>query len=437
MATKNLVPRGSGEGGIGVSSKPWGDAYFDSGHFNKGLYVSGVAVSTGDVGGLGGKWEDAATAGDIYYNGGNVGIGTTNPDARLEVKDTDNHLQMRIGSLSSAISPVIRLQGKNDNNTTNRYADIKLDAENGVLTLLAPKTTAPNINAINVKQGGNVGIGTTSPDAKLEVAGGINFSGNIIPVNNDAFDIGSADKKVRDLYLGSNSLHIGGGTISSNNDERIQFHSSGILIGEALLIPDPSDPDVLYFPKAPQVEDAEGNPVSLLSADKLGLGTSEVTQTDPGDIKFKLLTDENRFIVGTTGEGNLQSGWYRFNDFQVKGATDIGSHSINPVDTRIYADQESFILFKNDTAGRKVAHLVAGAEEVSANNALALGISIKTDSSENPEDIEFTHTDGESYSLINGDSDSVGVNGLPVRQGFQPVSLGANPSPLLIDGGSF
>ena len=142
-------------------------------------------------------------------------------------------------------------------------------------------------------------------------------------------------------------------------------------------------------------------------------------------------------MVGTTGQYGLESGWYRFNDFKIKGATDIGFHSINPVDTRIYSDESSFILFKTDAAGNRVAHLVGGNEEVSSNNAIALGIAVKVDNSESPKDIEFVHTDGESYSVINGNSDSLGSNGLPLRQGFQSSSLGSTPSPLLIDGGSF
>ena len=373
MATKNLIPQASGEGGIGIEDVTWGNAYFDSGHFNKGLYISGVAVSTGDAGGLGGKWEDAATAGDIFYTGGNVGVGTT------------------------------------------------------------------------------------SPSAKLEVAGGINFSGNILPSESEVFDIGSASKKVRDLYLHNNSLHLGDLTLSNSDgvlqipsginlgeaslsvDDQgiIHFPASGIMVGAAEVKPDPGDPQSLYFSKTPQVQDVEGNPVTILTADKLGLGTSAVLKASDQDLQFKLLTDQERFVVGTSGEGSLASGWYRFNDFKVKGATDIGFHSINPVDTRIYSDESSFILFKTDTAGNRVAHLVGGDEEVSPNNSIALGIAVKVDSAESPEDIEFVHTDGESYSVINGNSDSIGANGLPIRQGFQGPSLGSAPAPLLIDGGSF
>ena len=51
-------------------------------------------------------------------------------------------------------------------------------------------------------------------------------------------------------------------------------------------------------------------------------------------------------------------------------------------------------------------------------------------------DVEITDSDGEVYSVISGDSDSLGTNGLPIRQGYQFPSIGSNPSPLLISGGT-
>lgn len=64
---------------------------------------------------------------------------------------------------------------------------------------------------------------------------------------------------------------------------------------------------------------------------------------------------------------------------------------------------------------------------------LTTGVSVSEDSAE--PDIEITTTTG-TFSLITGDSDALGANGAPFRQGFNNPDIGANPSPILISGGS-
>lgn len=52
-------------------------------------------------------------------------------------------------------------------------------------------------------------------------------------------------------------------------------------------------------------------------------------------------------------------------------------------------------------------------------------------------DIEVTEpVTGEKISVISGDSDVRGANGLPIRQGYNLPDIGANPAPLLISGGT-
>lgn len=70
----------------------------------------------------------------------------------------------------------------------------------------------------------------------------------------------------------------------------------------------------------------------------------------------------------------------------------------------------------------------------SSRLALAKGFSIQADGAE--PDIEAVDTDGTTYSVISGDTDTKGANGLPTRQGFNLPDIGANPAPLLISGGS-
>lgn len=66
-------------------------------------------------------------------------------------------------------------------------------------------------------------------------------------------------------------------------------------------------------------------------------------------------------------------------------------------------------------------------------NNIAVGFSVVEDGTE--PDIEAV-SGNERYSVISGDSDSKGANGLPIRQGFNLPDIGANPAPILISGGS-
>jgi hypothetical protein len=104
---------------------------------------------------------------------GNVGIGNSNPTEKLTVDDSVNNIQMRVGSLTAGISPIIRLQGKNTANSISYYTDIELNAETGVLLLNDPGRSSSSIgeNPVSIDSEGNLGVGTTSPSRLLEVSG--------------------------------------------------------------------------------------------------------------------------------------------------------------------------------------------------------------------------------------------------------------------------
>ena len=140
-----------------------------------------------------GKWSDGVIAGDIYYNAGNVGIGTTSPAQPLEINIEDNSayangananaLRLRNHTVAAANSyiglelyagnqtvagvvPISRIYCVKEDNTTTASA----------LTFATRKADSVIHERMRIDSVGNVGIGTSSPVFKLDVADHITLS---------------------------------------------------------------------------------------------------------------------------------------------------------------------------------------------------------------------------------------------------------------------
>jgi hypothetical protein len=109
-----------------------------------------------------------ASGGTIYYNGGNVGIGTTNPGTPLHVY---NNASLAFQTLET--------------NTSFAGVRLKSDAHSYQLTTAATEISLPYAGSfyihdetagatrLLVTSSGNVGIGTTNPQHLLHVGGTI------------------------------------------------------------------------------------------------------------------------------------------------------------------------------------------------------------------------------------------------------------------------
>jgi hypothetical protein len=108
-------------------------------------------------------------------SGGNVGIGTDSPSSLLHIKGADPILTIQDTSTSTTnASSTLRLGESGAGGVLDVYWDIK-QASDSLNTHLEINHSS-NGNRFTILDSGNVGIGTTSPSAKLQVAGTVRYN---------------------------------------------------------------------------------------------------------------------------------------------------------------------------------------------------------------------------------------------------------------------
>ena len=218
----------------------------------------------------GDKWlyTKTSNASDITYVSGNVGIGSLAPTELLDVhgnvhiaKDLTVDGNLRVSGTTTFIDstnlvvedPIIELAKGNTSDTIDAGLIVTRGASNVAIAFrgdeeeLAFGYTQSGASGTDVTPIANGGLDvrvygnlfannlttTANVDASyingnvvtsnLMVSGEYTMGGRIIPDTNDAYDIGSAEKKIRDLYVSDNSLWIGDETKISFASGKMRF----------------------------------------------------------------------------------------------------------------------------------------------------------------------------------------------------------------------
>lgn len=172
--------------------------------------------------------------------------------------------------------------------------------------------------------------------------------------------------------------------------------------------------------------------VTLSNTDISGLGTAAVADTGTSNGNVVVLDSTGLPAIDGSQLTNLPAG-------DVSGAVNDNLRGTDNPHIGAFPNQ-AFKVVDNPFNSAFLAAREDGEISVITSTGaevLSKGFSIVEDSTE--PDIEAVGTlNGvtENYSVISGDSDTAGANGLPIRQGFNNPDIGANSSPILISGGS-
>jgi hypothetical protein len=148
--------------------------------------LSGDIFSVADISGV--PIMNVNSDGTSYFDG-NVGIGTTSPYSQLQVgnPETNSQTMLTIASMYTATAPALNFRtGHPNNSEVWNMAQIRGDDDgsySGRLEFLTRPASAAGsgnvpITRMVIDDSGNVGIGTTNPTYKLDLAGNMNISGS-------------------------------------------------------------------------------------------------------------------------------------------------------------------------------------------------------------------------------------------------------------------
>ena len=212
-----------------------------------GAYA-GILWGTGDAGGVSPVSLTYQHNNGFAFEGGNVGIGTTSPGSKLEVQDSSQGVAL-FKSDSSVEGAVSFIAIQSPSATSNGRTRIGADGDD-LFFNTSNGATSPNtsVERMRIDTSGNVGIGTTNPERKLEIAADNNgdtksnyiritdtdttatlgtHNGGIEFYSNDASGTPGLAAAIESIYAGSG----GGGEISLSTSA-----NSGAALVEAMRI---------------------------------------------------------------------------------------------------------------------------------------------------------------------------------------------------------
>jgi len=288
---------------------------------NGNLLSQNITIGTQDQFNL--NLETSNTVRVAVLSSGQVGIGTTTPA---------NPLHIRAAVSSNAAEAHIKLT--NTVNTNESFIASDINGFTRVGGLSGVGLVANGSEGIRAIPGGNVGVGTTSPNERLTVSGNISATGNILAFGN-VFSTGNTNV-TGNLIVGGNSTtngNVGIGTAASSQKLAVTDNTTNDAVritqtgaGNALAVYD------VASDTTPFVIDAEGHVGVGVAVPLSSLHVADTILTTP--ILCSLNQNQPYLIAGTTSHTGSTASWGTYG-YQHRFKTDSSGVPRLTIDTSI------------------------------------------------------------------------------------------------------
>lgn len=296
-----------GSGGWGIFERNSKQLYINANYSAQNNYAQ-VATRGSDSMGLSLSSNDGNPEYMFINTSGNVGIGTTSPNTALGVKRTSGTATIRVHADHTANSraAIEFMRGTTDTFGGDAYTDWKLGqvgATQADFAIISHDTTRGSNERLTLEYNtGNVGIGVTTPDEKLDVNGDtrIRGSGSTMAgatMANASLLVGSTTSGIgidpNEIIAAGDSLYLGG--LTNGVVFRVGANQHGAMDSSGNFGFGTTSPSQKLHVQGGQVRVSNGSDFYINSTSS---NSYAYTSSTPFDI---YTSGVNRFRFGTTG----------------------------------------------------------------------------------------------------------------------------------------
>jgi hypothetical protein len=283
-------------------------------------------------------------------SGGNVGIGTTSPSARLEIREANrvfdgygnvNVFTVDLGSQNVGGSIAL---GGDSFGGTSPYTFAKIQgikegggAWTGALILGTTQSNSAVTEKMRITSGGNVGIGTTSPNQLLHIEKDQNTYTNLRIRNNDT---GSSAYTMIGLNSSGNSWGIRMGSANANSNRldfvidafvspvvRMSITSGGLIVSPPTFNATSSTAANMTIAGDGTIYRSTSSLKYKKNVQDYTKGLNEIMQMRPVSYNSKNETEQGILFAGLIAEEIDELGMNEFVQYAADGTPDALSYS--------------------------------------------------------------------------------------------------------------